>query len=419
MSRLAIEVENISKQYVLGSEASGQKTFREMLSGAIKEPIKRLQRLKGSSSQQERFWALKEVSFSVNEGEVVGIIGSNGAGKSTLLKILSRITAPTSGEIRYRGRIASLLEVGTGFHPELSGRENIYINGAILGMTKRDIRQRFDEIVEFAGVEKFLDTPVKRYSSGMYVRLAFAVAAHLDPDILVVDEVLAVGDAAFQKKCLGKMKDVSCDGRTVILVSHNISMIQSLCSTVAFLDSGRLLNKGETSGVIDTYISGMSQPMSEGEGWSGPRPGNGWVRATNIKLHRKEKEVDTVQMGQDVEFIISYELNRQLSDVGFRIEITTIMGEMIYWFSTDYSNTSIRVSGKTGSVICYLPNLSLMPGSYSVNIVCGAEGQLSDRVDKAMKFDVADGDYFGGGKIPPLGTVHVVAPQTWMALGIK
>ena len=250
----AITVKNLSKQYVLGGEVDHQKTFREMLTGLAREPLRRLRKLQGSSRQQETFWALKDISFEVQPGEVLGIIGRNGAGKSTLLKILSRITAPTTGEIEYRGRLASLLEVGTGFHPELSGRENIFINGAILGMAKAEIRTKFDAIVDFAGIEQFLDTPVKRYSSGMYVRLAFAVAAHLDPDILVVDEVLAVGDAEFQKKCLGKMKEVTGQGRTVLFVSHNMGTINALCKQCLLLNEGKSAGFGITQEVIGKYL---------------------------------------------------------------------------------------------------------------------------------------------------------------------
>ena len=255
MSEPAITVKNLSKQYVLGGEVDKYTTFREMLAGLVGSPLHRLRKLQGRSARQETFWALKDISFDVQPGEVLGIIGRNGAGKSTLLKILSRITAPTTGEIQYRGRLASLLEVGTGFHPELSGRENIFINGAILGMARAEIRSKFDEIVDFAGIEQFLDTPVKRYSSGMYVRLAFAVAAHLDPDILVVDEVLAVGDAEFQKKCLGKMKDVSEQGRTVLLVSHNMATINALCQKCIVLRAGEFVGVGAAKKMVALYLN--------------------------------------------------------------------------------------------------------------------------------------------------------------------
>ena len=291
MSDTIISVENLGKKYVLShqGERGGYSRFSERLEDWVKRPFnlgKRLLRGDGrskigdggvdghpssishlpSTASKEEFWALKDVSFEVKRGEVVGIIGRNGAGKSTLLKILSRITEPTEGRVTLRGRVASLLEVGTGFHPELTGRENIFLNGAILGMTKAEIRKKFDEIVAFAEVERFLDTPVKRYSSGMYVRLAFAVAAHLEPEILVVDEVLAVGDAEFQKKCLGKMKDVATGGRTVIFVSHNMHAVRRLCSSGIFLQSGKLIQKGELDPIIQMYEgSFQNQKKTEGQ----------------------------------------------------------------------------------------------------------------------------------------------------------
>jgi lipopolysaccharide transport system ATP-binding protein len=266
MSKPIIEVKGISKRYQLGS--IGAQTMRDEVEAFFARFKKNKSQNPSSSAFAPRlstpdtarsaeFWALRDVSFDVQPGEVVGIIGRNGAGKSTLLKILSRITEPTSGEIRVRGRIASLLEVGTGFHPELSGRENIFLNGAILGMTKAEIRAKFDEIVDFAGVEQFIDTPVKRYSSGMYVRLAFAVAAHLEPEILIVDEVLAVGDAEFQKKCLGKMKDVAGHGRTILFVSHNMTSLQALCDRAIFLENGKALNSGSVHDAVALYLHGQ------------------------------------------------------------------------------------------------------------------------------------------------------------------
>ena len=252
MSLPAIEVSGLSKRYVIEHE-SKHDNLRDTLHHTARKLWRRFRW--GTGFEKEEFWALRDVSFSVQPGEVVGIIGRNGAGKSTLLKILSRITEPTSGTIRLRGRVASLLEVGTGFHPDLTGRENVYLNGAILGMSRAEIRKKFDEIVAFAEVEKFLDTPVKRYSSGMYVRLAFAVAAHLEPEILIVDEVLAVGDAQFQKKCLGKIQDVSrSEGRTVLFVTHNLGIIGSLCQRCVWLDAGRTRDQGHTADVLSRYI---------------------------------------------------------------------------------------------------------------------------------------------------------------------
>jgi homopolymeric O-antigen transport system ATP-binding protein len=262
LSGYAIQVEGLSKQYVIGAREAGYKTFREALVSGFAAPFRRFAKLSGHVSAEERIWALNDVSFEVKPGEVVGIIGRNGAGKSTLLKILSRITEPTKGRIKLRGRIASLLEVGTGFHPELTGRENIFLNGAILGMTKADIRKKFGEIAAFAEIEKFLDTPVKRYSSGMYVRLAFAVAAHLEPDILVVDEVLAVGDTEFQKKCIGKMQSVGRTGRTVLFVSHNMAAVKSLTTRGILLDGGNVDLIGTSEQVIERYMQLTSCPAA-------------------------------------------------------------------------------------------------------------------------------------------------------------
>ncbi len=250
MSSPAIRVRNLSKQYQIGARQKGYKTFREAIGEAAAAPLRRFRRLSGMDAQDDNFWALKDVSFDVQPGEVLGIIGRNGAGKSTLLKVLSKITEPTAGRVEILGRVASLLEVGTGFHPELTGRENIFLNGAILGMSRAEIRSRFDEIVDFSEIEEFIDTPVKRYSSGMYVRLAFAVAAHLEPEILIVDEVLAVGDAQFQRKCLAKMGEVSTrSGRTVLLVSHTMSTVQAIC------DKALVLASGSTHGVMDVHTA--------------------------------------------------------------------------------------------------------------------------------------------------------------------
>lgn len=263
MTHPAIKVEGLSKEYIVGHARERHGTFYDLLASTLKAPLKRLRNLGGYSQETERFWALKDVNFKVQPGEVVGVIGRNGAGKSTLLKILSRITAPTKGRIEVRGRLASLLEVGTGFHPELSGRENIYLNGAILGMTRAEVARKFDEIVAFSEIERFIDTPVKRYSSGMYVRLAFAVAAHLDADVLLVDEVLAVGDAAFQKKSLGMMNDVAHSGRTVMFVSHNLGAVRNLCSLVMLLENGALRFHGATLEGLAMYEQGFVRGASQ------------------------------------------------------------------------------------------------------------------------------------------------------------
>jgi lipopolysaccharide transport system ATP-binding protein len=322
MTKPAIRVDSISKQYIVGAAEPSYRTFREAIVEAAASPLKRLRQVGRKRSAAETIWALKEVSFEVEPGEVVGIVGRNGAGKSTLLKILSRITEPTSGSAEIRGRVASLLEVGTGFHAELTGRENIYLNGAILGMTRREIQERFDEIVAFAEVDKFIDTPVKRYSSGMYLRLAFAVAAHLQPEILLVDEVLAVGDAAFQKKCLGKMGDVARQGRTVLFVSHNLPAVRSLCPHSMFIDQGRVRATGDTAEILELYSRAGLQAMSLC--WMRPEPVAGLpalppVRVMSLRLLGAEDATVTVDspLRVQVEFVVEGKASYVIPGVHF------------------------------------------------------------------------------------------------------
>jgi lipopolysaccharide transport system ATP-binding protein len=314
MSDIAIHVENLSKQYRIGAHQSNR-NFREALEDAFKAPFRRAGKLlrghaAGAADLDEIIWALKDVSFKINQGETVGIIGRNGAGKSTLLKIISRITEPTEGFAEMRGRMGSLLEVGTGFHPELTGRENIYLNGAILGMKKAQIRQKFDEIVAFSEVEKFIDTPVKHYSSGMYLRLAFAVAAHLDPEILVVDEVLAVGDAQFQKKCLNKMQDVGQEGRTVLFVSHNMAAINRLCRRTILINEGSVSLDGPSQEVIGSYLIGEQGPQAVRE-WPNAMeaPGADVARLRAVRVKLEDGQVTTlVDIRQPVIIEMDYEV---------------------------------------------------------------------------------------------------------------
>ena len=294
MTKTAIRVEHLGKHYRIGQRES-YKTFRDAITNTAAAPLRRLMRKSNSGNGDEYFWALKDVSFEVEPGEVVGIIGRNGTGKSTLLKILSRITSPSSGSVELHGRISSLLEVGTGFHPELTGRENIYLSGSILGMKRREIDQKFDDIVKFAEVEKFLDTPAKRYSSGMYVRLAFAVAAHLEPEILLVDEVLAVGDASFQKKCLSKMQSVGEEGRTVLFVSHNMPAITRLCPRTILLDAGSVMHDGPSSQVVGGYLrSGTGSTASREWPDSSKAPGDDIARLLAVRVLSEGGEVTDV-----------------------------------------------------------------------------------------------------------------------------
>lgn len=334
----------------------------------------------------DEIWALRDVSLEVKRGEILGVIGSNGAGKSTLLKILSRVTAPTSGEVKVKGRIASLLEVGTGFHPELTGRENIFLNGAILGMAKDEIKRKFDEIVAFAEVDKFIDTPVKRYSSGMYVRLAFAVAAHLDPEILVVDEVLAVGDASFQKKCLGKMGDVAQGGRTVLFVSHNMTAVKTLCSRSMLLEHGALQMAGETPNVINAYIRGSTRNITKRE-WPTPEsaPGTDGVRFKSVKLVAADSvEVNQLTVKTAFDIVIELWVFRSAS-INLSLPLNLISGETVFVVASPVKNLAAGVA----RYVCHVPEDLLNDGAYAVNILVVEDGsEVRFRLSEALTFEI-------------------------------
>lgn len=383
-----IQVNDLSKIYRIGAKEQRYKTFREAVVDAITAPIRNLRRLsrltnfeKNNKSENDSIWALKNVSFEINQGEVVGIIGRNGAGKSTLLKVLSRITEPTTGDIKIYGRIASLLEVGTGFHPELTGRENIYLNGTILGMRKSEIQSKFDEIVEFSEIEKFLDTPVKYYSSGMYVRLAFAVAAHLEPDILLVDEVLAVGDAAFQKKCLGKMGDVAREGRTVLLVSHNMSAISFLCPKVIFLNSGCLDFYGETSAGIDKYLlQVVNQPVVTFQGITENRWGpQDYTELISLSLFNDKNEpCDTFAMGDSIVAHLEVYCQKTMPDAEVGIKISSRIGLAIHYFVSTWEGLRMDLPPGLHKFELKIPNLLVYPGTYLLSTWVLREGNSSD-----------------------------------------
>ena len=351
-----------------------------------------LRPLNGAESDlgDDEVWALRGVSFEVKQGEIVGIIGRNGAGKSTLLKILSRVTAPTSGEVRVRGRIASLLEVGTGFHPELTGRENIFLNGAILGMTKGEIRRKFDEIVAFAEIEKFIDTPVKHYSSGMYVRLAFAVAAHLEPEILIVDEVLAVGDASFQRKCLGKIGEVARIGRTVLFVSHNMTAVKSLCTRAVLLEEGQLRLMGDVGAVVSDYIQDSFDAGSE-HLWEDPAsaPGNEHIRLEHVRVRPPDSEsVLTVDSGAVVE--VGFFNTRD--KINLSVTVYVVNNEGILLFATGHL-LSCNEDSQVGTyrLVGIIPPHLLNAGRYSLNVVFGKDqAYVLFRLDEAVTFDVVN-----------------------------
>jgi lipopolysaccharide transport system ATP-binding protein len=373
MPGTVISVENVTKAYRLGQIGGG--TLREDFSRwwaklrGRPDPFLKIGQNHHARKIGEQFWALDDVSFQVAPGEVLGVIGRNGAGKSTLLKILSQVTMPTSGEIKIRGRIASLLEVGTGFHPELTGRENIFLNGAILGMTKAEIRKKFDEIVAFSGVEQFIDTPVKRYSSGMYVRLAFAVAAHLEPEILIIDEVLAVGDAEFQKKCLGKMQDVSRrEGRTVLFVSHNMSAVRSLCNRAILLADGKVVASGTASAMTDRYSADMDKDTSletdfskvERSGHFGSR-----LRINRVRINRGEG----IWHGKPLEVEFAFECLEDVEDVSFGIGFCNRDGGRVISFDSDLPGARWKMKqGQKGTVQFSVPELLLEPDLYILDV---------------------------------------------------
>ena len=395
-----IEIENISKCYQIGANKERYLSLRDEISKKVRSVSSGFAGIFSkdqhpASSRNQDFWALKDVSFHVQEGEAVGIIGRNGAGKSTLLKILSQITPPTLGKITMRGRVASLLEVGTGFHPELTGRENIYLNGTILGMSRNEVSRKFDEIIAFAEVEQFLDTPVKRYSSGMYVRLAFAVAAHLEPEILVVDEVLAVGDAEFQKKCLGKMSDVAKGGRTVLFVSHNMVAVEALCSHAVLIQKGSIQKVGETKAVIKHYFEAWSSLVTEPFSSRRDREGDGSIRFISLDIYGiSETGQRNIMTGSELNFRFNYEVINRISRPVFLISIFNSLGVQLFHANTQMVGYPVKFVDKWGSIQCKRPRLPLAFGRYSVNIAVRGDNGLADRIETAALFDVMDGNFF-------------------------
>jgi len=424
LSDIAIRVENLGKQYKIGRLQKRHDTLRDQISDFRFQISDLVKRRNGHNHKSEiinqkssdSIWALRDVSFEVKRGEVVGIIGRNGAGKSTLLKILSRITEPTTGTVDLYGRVASLLEVGTGFHPELTGRENIFLNGAILGMRKAEIERRFDEIVAFAEVEKFIDTPVKRYSSGMYVRLAFAVAAHLEPEILVVDEVLAVGDAAFQKKCLGKMGDVAREGRTVLFVSHNMAAVQSLCSRGIFLENGKLVYLDEVKAVISRYIQTIESVdgigLSNRHDWTGR--GNLKVSYVELRDGKNEPICEAIS-GSDVRFVLGYQStnNSTFRNVAVALTVSNIWGQPLLTCWTEFTRQTFPLVPPQGQLYCDIPRIPLIPGSYWVNLSLRAQTELEYQLDQAFSFDVIGGDFFGTGEVPKQNIGATLVMHDW------
>ncbi|MDI9874174.1 ABC transporter ATP-binding protein [Flectobacillus rivi] len=383
-----IEAQNVSKRYIIDHKKGNAKsdTFREVITNTFRNMF-----TKGEEDEVEHedFWALKDVSFKIEQGDRVGVVGSNGAGKSTLLKVLSRITEPTQGKITIKGRVASLLEVGTGFHPELSGRENIFLNGAILGMKRDEIKKHFDAIVDFAGVEKFLDTPVKRYSSGMYVRLGFAISAHLEPEIMIVDEVLAVGDADFQRKCLGKMKDASTSGRTILFVSHNLTAVQGLCNKAMYMQKGQLIQMGETNLIMSNYLSQIQKTdLQVSYTNQNEAPGNDRVRLKSVKLVPNYLDNQN-HLDVRTSFKIQIEFWNYMDQANLNISlhVNSLTGECIFNIGTP----SIKFEKGIISAECEIPSDFLNDGSYSLSFMIVKDtASVIYNFEEALIFEIED-----------------------------
>ncbi|MGO9815433.1 MAG: ABC transporter ATP-binding protein [Isosphaeraceae bacterium] len=407
---LAVSVRGLSKSYVIAHNSNRPTNFREVIVDRIRHPL-------GNGRQdQETFWALKDVDFEIARGAVIGIIGRNGAGKSTLLKILSRITWPTTGEIDIYGRVSSLLEVGTGFHGELTGRENIFLNGTILGMSRGEIKRKFDEIVEFSGVEQFLDTPVKRYSSGMYVRLAFAVAAHLEPEILIVDEVLAVGDVEFQQKCLGRMGEVARAGRTILLVSHNMGSISALCSTGILMRNGRVASYGPVNEVIQDYLD-VDAPdqasMADHPGRSaGMEP---LIRELRVGGGRSEA-TGAVLCGDPCEIVLRMAYPPP-PEARFHISICDMFGTTLVHVNTHLILPHRDQGLPEEEVRCRIEQVNLVPGRYSLNVAYSEGEALRDHIVQARHLDVVESNFLGTGKLPNSSLAKVVLRHQWLHNG--
>jgi lipopolysaccharide transport system ATP-binding protein len=411
----AIEFNHVSKEYRLGLVSTRTlsndldrwwkmhvlgKEDPYLMIGSVNDRSK--------AADSDFVWALRDIDFKVEQGDVVGIIGKNGAGKSTLLKLLSRVTTPTTGTIKARGRIASLLEVGTGFHQELTGRENIYMNGAILGMTKNEINRKIDEIVDFSGCERYIDTPVKRYSSGMKVRLGFAVAAHLDPEILVVDEVLAVGDAEFQKKAIGKMQDISKgDGRTVLFVSHNMTSVRNLCKTGILLSDGTIDSSGNINDVIAKYLNNQNERSQLSISEIRDRKGNGILRFTDIKFLCQGVERESFKVGEECVVKITFNITDMMKECRnskIDVGINTAIGERMAWLSS-YMYTD-KIDASRGEIQFKIPHLMLNPGVYNVNLYSEVDKEVADWVENVAQIKIYFQDYFGTGrKFPEITSV--------------
>ena len=410
MPPLAIRAEGLSKAYTIqrSVRAASYKTLREEIAGLFRR------RDRTTAADLTTIWAVKDASFEITQGEVVGIIGRNGAGKSTLLKLLARITEPTAGYAAVYGRVGTLLEVGTGFHPELTGRENVYLSGAILGMQRDEITRKLDAIFDFAAIGPYADTPVKRYSSGMFMRLAFAVAAHLDPEILIVDEVLAVGDQEFQRKCLGKMHDVSLSGRTVLFVSHNMAAIQHLCTRGIVLDRGALIYDGAVSAAVQHYLqsSTVAAASLEQKG----RRGNGRLQFTGVTFVSADATPLTVALsGHDLRIRLHYECAEPRSDAAVNIafNVRSPSGYLLTNLNTVDTGSTRMPLYRKGYFECVWPRLNLRAGSYECTLFCSIDSEIADWIQNAFRMEIEDGDFYGTGRIIQRDQGDVLVPHSW------
>jgi lipopolysaccharide transport system ATP-binding protein len=417
MGDVVIRLESLGKRFAIQSRQEGYKTLRDTLASAATKPFRRRNSditTNGNHGEaSDSIWALKDVSFEVKQGEVVGLIGRNGAGKSTLLKILSRVTEPTKGRAQICGKVGSLLEVGVGFHPELSGRENVYLNGAIMGMKRFEIQRNFDAIVAFAEIDKFIDTPVKHYSSGMYLRLAFAVAAHLEPEILLVDEVLAVGDAAFQKKCVGKMEQVAGEGRTVLFVSHNMAAVQALCQRGIFLHNGSVFCDATASATIGAYLKMLEQTVSLNLLEREDRQGSGEVKLSNVEISTGGDAGTILATGRPASFIFS----TTAVQVGMSCIFTIYdnLGQPLATFnSAVHAPEDSRDPAIGPKFICHLDELSLIPGRYRINVAISSDGVLQDHIEGAAFFEVEQGVIKGRPIVKGSGYGRVCMRHRWV-----
>lgn len=413
-----ITVDNVSKRYRKGQ--TSYHTLRE----DIYELTGRIISLGGNSRRDrdaEHIWALRDVSFQIEPGERVGIIGRNGSGKTTLLRLLAGITRPTQGKISVKGRLGVIIELMAGFHPEMTGRENIFLNGAIIGMSRKEIKRKYDEIVAFAELEDFIDTPIKRYSSGMQVRLGFAVAAHLEPDILLVDEVLAVGDTAFQKKCLGKMEDVAKGGRTVLFVSHNMAAITALCDHGILLENGQVKYSGSAKESVELYLRAMSTQLHQPVGERKDRIGEGWLRITSISSRGAKDQDQPVIVGQDAIIDIAYAstLNDAIRNVKVGISIQDSIGQSITHMESDYPREALTTIPPHGVIRCYVPRLPLTLGRYILTVCILVKDEPIDWIPDAAEMNVMEGDFFGTGGMPPKEFGPLVLDQAWSLVNTR